>query len=169
MSTIGWGTRLHLGTLAAGAAWLAGWLVSFPFELPLAWRYVDAHAARLPGALAEGLLVWAGFSLILAVVGLLPLLLPLLLAAPGWIVRLRWVLIPSAGLLAMAAINYRMGFLNMYHVRHPEGPRAFFFSAPNFFIITFASVMVWVYATLARIRLMRFAGHSGEAALTAGE
>ena len=81
MNPIDWQTRLHLGVLAAGAAWLAGWLVSFPFELPLAWRYVDGHAARLPGALAEGLLVWAGFSLILAVAGLLPLLLPLLLVA----------------------------------------------------------------------------------------
>jgi hypothetical protein len=161
LSTFGWRTRLHLGVLAAGAAWLCGWLASFPFELPLAWRYVDAHAARLPGALAEGLLVWAGFSLILGVAGLLPLLLPLLLVSPGWIVRLRWALIPLAGLLAMAAINYRMGFLNMYHVRHPEGPRAFFFSAPNFFIITFAAALVWVYAMLARIRLRQLPSREG--------
>lgn len=165
MSPIDWRTRLHCGVLAAGGAWLVGCLASFPFELPTAWRYVDAHAAQLPGALAEGLLVWAGFSLILAVAGLLPLLLPLLLLSPGWIVRRRWVLIPLAGLLAMAAINYRMGFLNMYHVRHPEGARAFFWSAPNFFIITFSPAVVWVYATLVQARLRP----CGEAALTAGK
>jgi hypothetical protein len=143
-------TRLRCAGLAGGAAWLAGWLVGFPFELPLAWRYVDGHPARLPSTLAQGLVVWAGFSLLMGMVYFVPMLVGLLLVSPGWIVRWRWVLIPTAPLLTMLAIDYRMGFLNMYHLRHPEGLHAFFFTAPNFFVITFALVMVWVYVALAR-------------------
>ena len=29
----GWRTRLKYGLLAAAAAWLAGWIIAFPFEL----------------------------------------------------------------------------------------------------------------------------------------
>ncbi len=46
-----------------------------------------------------------------------------------------------------------MGFLNAYHFRHPQAIKAFFFTAPNFFVITFALVVVWVYVVLARRRL----------------
>jgi len=41
----------------------------------------------------------------------------------------------------------------MFYFRHPRAIREFFFSAPNFFVITFALVVVWVYAVLAQRRL----------------
>jgi len=154
MSTFGWGKRLQYGALAAVAGWLAGWLICIPFELGLARRYVDGHAGQLPGALAEGLVVWAAFSLFMAMAGFLPLVLPLvLLIPPKWIVRWRWIAIPAAPLAAIVAIDYRMGFLNVYYLHHRRAVTGFFFTAPNFFVITFALVVVWVYVVLAKRRL----------------
>jgi hypothetical protein len=154
--TFGWATRLKYGLLAAAIAWFVGWLVSFPFELDLAWRYVDGNARLLPEALVKGLVVWGGFSLFMAAAGFTPLVLPaVLVVPPRWIVRRRGVLIPAAALAAILSVNRRMGFLNMYYFRHPHAIRAFFFSAPNFFVITFALVVVWVYAVLAQRRLRR--------------
>jgi hypothetical protein len=154
MTTFGWATRLKYGALAAAAGWLAGWLIGFPFELFLAWRYVDGHTRQLPGSVAEGMLVWAAFSLFMAVAGFLPLVLPLiLLIPPAWIVRWRWLVVPAAPLAAMVAINYRMGFLNVYYLHHRSAITGFFFSAPNFFVVTFALVVVWVYVVLAKRRL----------------
>ncbi len=154
MKTFGWATRLRYGLGAAGAGWLAGWLVSFPFELSLAWRYVDGNARRLPGSLAKGLVVWAGFSLFMAVAGFVPLVLPpVLLISPRWIVRWRSILIPGAPLAAIVAIDKRMGLLHVYKFRHPRDLSAFFFTAPNFFVVTFALVVVWVYVLLAKRRL----------------
>jgi hypothetical protein len=69
------------------------------------------------------------------------------------VVRWRFILIPAAGLAAMLSVNERMGFLQIYYFRHPHALRAFFFSAPNFFVITFALVVVWAYAVLAQRRL----------------
>jgi hypothetical protein len=154
MTTFGWPTRLKYGLLAAAAGWLAAWAVCLPFELSLAWRYVDQNARQLPESFAKGLVVWAGFSLFLAMAGFLPLMLPpVLLLPPNWIVRWRRVLIPVAPLVAMAAIYERMGFLRAYYFRHRWKPRAFLFTAPNFFVVTFALVAVWVYVVLAKRRL----------------
>jgi hypothetical protein len=152
--TFGWAIRLKYGLLAAAAAWFAGWIISFPFELSLAWRYVDGNARQLPEALAKGLTVWGGFSLFMAMAGFTPLVLPaVLLIQPRWIVRWRLILIPGAAVAAILSVDKRMGLLHAYYVRHPHAIRAFFFSAPNFFVVTFALVVVWVYAVLAKRRL----------------
>lgn len=156
IKTLGWATRLRYGLLAAGAAWLAGWLAGFPFELSLAWRYVDGNPRRLPSTLAEGLLVWAGFTLFMAAAGFVPLVLPPLLLIPArWIVRWRRILIPAAPLGAILAIDRRMGLLHVYRFQHPQDLEAFFFTAPNFFVVTFALVVVWVYVVLAAAALGR--------------
>jgi hypothetical protein len=153
-TTFGWTARLKYALLAALAAWLAGVAVSFPFEIALAWRYVDGNVRRLPDCLAEGLLVWAAFSSFMALAGFVPLVLPLLLLlAPGWIVRWRHILIPAAPLAALAAIYHRMGLLHVYYFRHSQAIRGFFFTAPCFFVIAFALVVVWVYVELAKRRL----------------
>jgi hypothetical protein len=150
----GWRTRLKYGLLAAVAGWLAGWIITFPFEISLAWRYVDGNARQLPESLAKGMVVWGGFSLFMAMAGFGPMVLPaFLLIPPRWFVRWRRILIPGAPLVAILAINQRMGFLHAYRFRHPEAIKAFFFTAPNFFVITFALVVVWVYVMLARRRL----------------
>ncbi len=152
--TFGWVTRLKLGLLAAAVAWVVGWIVSFPFELSLAWRYVDGNARLLPEALTKGLAVWGGFSLFLAAAGFTPMVLPaVLVVPPRWIVRRRFFLIPVAGLLAILAVDNRMGFLHSYYVHHPYAVQQFFFTAPNFFVMTFAMVVVWVYSVLAERRL----------------
>jgi hypothetical protein len=154
MNTFGWRLRLQYAIVSGGLGWLVGWLVSFPFDIPLAWRYVDGDARRLPHALAEGLVVWAAFTLFMGVAGFLPLMLPgFLLIPPRWIVRWRGLLIVAAPLAALLAIYQRMGLLHVYRIHHPEAVRAFFFTAPNFFAISFALVAVLVYTTLAKRRL----------------
>jgi len=150
----GWATRLKFGLLAAAVAWFAGWIISAPFEFSLAWRYVDGNARLLPEALIKGLTVWGGFSMFMAAAGFVPLVLPaVLLVSPGWIVRWRGVLIPVAGLGAILSVNRRIGLLHMYYFHNPQAIRLFFFTAPNFFVITFSLVVVWVYAVLAERRL----------------
>ena len=154
MTTFGWPTRLKYGVLAALTGWLAGFLVTFPFELALARRYVDGNLHQLPDSLAEGLVVWAAFSLFMAVSGFVPLVLPLvLLIAPARIVRWRRILIPGAPLVALVAIYQRMGLLHFHYFRHTKALRAFFDTAPNFFVLTFALMVVWVYVVLAKRRL----------------
>jgi hypothetical protein len=152
--TFGWTTRLKFGLMAATIAWVVGWIISFPFELSLAWRYVDGNARLLPEAVVKGLTVWGGFSLFMAAAGFLPLVLPaVLVVPPRWIVRWRVLLIPAAGLAAILSVNQRMGLLHIYYFHHPRAIRQFFFSAPNFFVITFTLVVVWVYSMLAQRRL----------------
>jgi hypothetical protein len=51
-----------------------------------------------------------------------------------------------------------MGLLHFYRFRHPRDLSAFFFTAPNFFVLTFALVAVWVYVLLASRRLGPGAG-----------
>jgi hypothetical protein len=153
-TAFGWATRLKYGLLSAAAAWFAGWIVSFPFELSLARRYVDGNAHLLPEVLVKGLVVWGGFTLFMAAAGFTPLVLPaVLLVPPRWVVRWRVLLILAAGLAAILSVNRRMGFLQIYYFRHPRAVGAFFFTAPNFFVVTFALVVVWVYAVLAQRRL----------------
>jgi len=154
MNTFGWRLRLKYALVAGGLGWLVGWLISFPFELSLAWRYVDGDARRLPHAIAEGMVVWGGFSLFMGMAGFFPLMLPgFLLIPPRWIVRWRVLLIVGAPLAALVAIYARMGFVHVYRLRHPEAVLAFFITAPDFFVIGFALVAVLVYTTLARRRL----------------
>jgi hypothetical protein len=154
MNTFGWTTRLRYALLAAGTAWLAGWLVTLRFEFSLARRYADGDARLLHDSLAKGLAVWGGFCLFMALAGFVPLVLPaFLLMPPRWLVRWRYVLVPAAPLGAMLAIYNRMGLLHLYRLHHRQELKAFFFTAPNLFVITFALVVVWVYVTLARRRL----------------
>jgi hypothetical protein len=151
--TFAWTVRLKYGALAGLVGWLAGWLITIPFVFRLAWRYVDAHASQLPVAVGKGMVVWGAFSLFMAMSGFLPLLPLFLLVSPRWIVRWRHFLIPGVTLAALLAIYDRMGLLNAYHFLHPRDILYFSITAPNLFIITFASVMMWVYSLLAKRRL----------------
>ena len=152
--TFAWPTRLKYGLLAGLAGWLAGWLTTIPFVLSLAWRYVDADASQMPVTVAEGMVVWGAISLFMASAGFVPLVLLFLLISPRWIVRQRRFLLPGVTLAASLAFYYRMGLLHSYHFRHAQTILTFFFTAPNFFAITFALVMMWVYVVLARRRLL---------------
>jgi hypothetical protein len=152
--TFAWTVRLKYGALAGLAGWLAGWMMTIPFVLRLAWRYVDAHASQMPVAVGKGMVVWGAFSLFMVLAGFLPVGLPLLvLVSPRWIVRRRRFLIPAVTLAALLGIYYRMGMLNAYHFLHPEDIFKFFTTAPNLFVITFALVMMSVYIALAKRRL----------------
>jgi hypothetical protein len=152
--TFTWRTRLKYAVLAFLAGWLAGWLVTIPFVVSMAWRYVDAHVSQLPNSVAEGFLVWGGFSLFISMAGFAALALPLLLCvSPRWIVRWRCFLIPLVTLVAILLFFYRMGLLSGYYFLHPQILYAMFISAPNVYLLVFAPVMMWVYTVLAKRRL----------------
>ena len=126
--------------------------MSFPFELSLAWRYVDGNARQLPDSLAKGLVVWGGFSLFMAMAGFVPLVLPALLLIPP---RLDCALarLPDSGQRAGSAhVDLSAhGVAALFHFRHPRRTLvSFFFTAPNLFIVTFALVVVWAYVVLAQ-------------------
>ena len=159
--TFTWRTRLKYAVLAFLAGWLAGWLVTIPFVVAMAWRYVDAHASQLPDSLAEGLVVWGALCLFMAIAGFVPLALPLFLCvSPRWIVRWRGFLIPGVTLALILALYYRMGLWNGYYFQHPRILYSFFISAHNVFIIPFALVMMWVYTVLAKRRLSASAANT---------
>ena len=154
MTTFGWPTRLKYGLLAALAGWLAAWAVCFPFELALAWRYVDGNARQLPSTLAKGLVVWGGFSFFMAMAGFVPLMLPLLLlVSPAWIVRSAASSSPRPRWSPCWPSTTAWGSCTPITTAIRWRSRTFFFTAPNFFVITFALVAVWVYMALAKRRL----------------
>jgi hypothetical protein len=152
--TFTWRTRLKYAVLAFLAGWLAGWLVTIPFVVRMAWRYVDAHISLLPNSIVEGFFVWGGFSFVISMAGFVALALPLLLCVPPrWIVRWRSLLIPLVTLVAILLFFYRMGLLSGYYFVHPQILYYMFISAPNVYLIVFAPVMMWVYTVLAKRRL----------------
>jgi hypothetical protein len=152
--TLTWRTRLKYAFLAFLAGWLAGWLITIPFVVAMAWRYVDARASQLPDSLAKGLVIWGTFSLAISLAGFAVLVLPwLLCVSPRWIVRWRAFLIPAVTLVAILLFFRRMGLLSGYYFVHPQVLYAMFISAPNVYLIVFAPVMMWVYSALAKRQL----------------
>jgi hypothetical protein len=152
--TFTWRTRLKYAVLAFLAGWLAGWVVTIPFVVRMAWRYVDAHASEMPNTVAEGLVVWGAFSLTMSMAGFSALALPLLLfVSPRWIVRWRGLLIPLVTVVAILVLYKRLGLLSGYYFVHPEILYDMFVSAPNVYLIAFAPAMMWVYTVLAKRRL----------------
>jgi hypothetical protein len=149
-----WQTRLKYAVLAYLAGWFAGWLVTIPFVVAMAWRYVDAHVRLLPSTLAEGLVIWGAFSLTMSMAGFALLALPLLLCVPPrWIVRWRGFLTPLVTMVAILVLYYRLGLVSGYYFLHPQILYDMFISGPNVFLIAFAPVMMWVYTVLAKRRL----------------
>ena len=152
--TFAWRTRLKYALLAGLAGWLAGWLMTIPFVVGMAWRYVDAHVRLLPNTVAEGLVIWGAFSLTMSMAGFAALALPLLLfVSPRWIVRWRGFLIPLVMVVAILVLYNRLGLLSGYYFLHPQILYDMFISAPNVYLIAFAPVMMWVYTVLAKRRL----------------
>jgi hypothetical protein len=154
MRPFGWHVRLWYAVLAGLAGWLAGFLLTVPFEIFLAWRYVDGKVSKLPWTLAEGLVVWAAFTGFMAFAAWAPLVLPIvLLTPPRWAVRGQKLLVPAAGAAGLLAIGLRLqlfvrenfaDFLTFWHV---------FFTSQLVFAIAFAMMLTAVYCALARVRL----------------
>ena len=135
-------------------AWLVGLVLSFPFELSLspgAMWMETAGLCRCAGRRAGGvgrLQPFHGHGRISA---------PGSAGVPAYPAALdvRW-----RGLLIPAAIHGRPpcylpahGVVAYLSFSSSASHPAFFFTAPNFFVITFALVVVWVYRLLAGRRL----------------
>lgn len=146
--------RLRDASLAALAGWLAGFGMTIPFEFDLAERYVNGHEHLLAQTLVQGLVVWACFTLFMAVVAWVPLVLPVaLLLSPRWIVRWRWIFIPGSFAAAFLAMGWRLHLFIKENFVDLSTVRGNFLTAPNIFAWTFALVLSIVYVRLAARRL----------------
>jgi hypothetical protein len=154
MKRLGWSTRLLYATVAGFAGWIAGFLLTTPFEISEAWRYVDGQSRRMAWTLAEGLAIWAAFTLFMAVAGWLLLVWPVVLVvSPRWVVRWRGIVIPASGAAAVLAIGVRLHlFIGENFVDLPAFEQRFF-TPQVIFALVFALALTATYCMLARRRL----------------
>ena len=154
MKAFGWQTRLLYALRAGLAGWIAGIMLTIPFEVGVAWRYVNGHTRELPLVLMKGMGVWSCFTLVMAGMAWLPLAVPVaLLVPPGWIVRWRRILVPASGVAAIYAIGTRLLLFRADNFTSFDAAYRVFWTSPNVFAVVFACVLTGVYAMLARRRL----------------
>ena len=134
--TFGWPTRLKYGLLAAGGSLVGGLDRSaFPLSFLLPGAMWMATPASCPNPWPKDWWCGAASACSWRWQDSCPWCCrAVLLVPPRWIVRWRVFLIPAAPLAAILSVYRRMGLLNVYHFRHPRRFRAFFFTAPNFFV-----------------------------------
>ncbi len=154
MKSFGWQTRLLYAALAGLAGWLAGIVLTIPFEAGVAWRYVNGHSRELPLVFVEGMVVWSCFTLLMASLAWLPLVVPVaLLIPPRWIVRWRRILIPLSGVAGIYAIGHRLLLFRAESFTSFDVAYRLFWTSPNLFAVVFACVLTYVYAKLAQRNL----------------
>ncbi len=154
MKALGWQTRLLYAVLAGLAGWIAGIVVTIPFEIRVAWRYVNGNTGQMPVVFLKGMVVWSCFALLMAAVAWLPMAVPVaLLVPPQWIVRWSRIAIPASGLAAVGLMGHRLRFFQPENFTSFAVAYRVFWTAPDVFAVTFACFLTGVYAILARRRL----------------
>ena len=154
MMPYGWRSRLRDAALAGLAGWIAGFIVTIPFEVAQAMRYASGYPHHLLKILAEGFLVWAVFTLFMGLVGWLPLAVPVaLLVPPRWIVRWRAIVIPLAVAVAFLSLGWRLHLFVWDQYIDGRAVLDAFITAPNLFAWTFAFFLPLIYILLAARRL----------------
>jgi hypothetical protein len=154
MKKFGWRIRFQYAAAAGIVGWIAGFLLTIPFEIALTARYLEGQARGFPITLAEGLTVWACFTLFMAAAAWGPLVLPLaLLVPPAWAVRWRGILALAGSAAAVLAMGKR---LNLFHKKHFVDLPTIeytFFTSHIVFAFVFAIVLTVTYSLLAERRL----------------
>ena len=149
--------RTGYAALSGLAGWLASQLACLPLNLITAVRDSEGQPHLFVQTLLYGLLVWGGWTLLLAFAAWLLVALPLVMTIrPCLLVRLRGVILTIAILAAAAATASR---LTVY--RDPAGISRWQRFAQLLpyggFGLTFAVVTAWVYIVLSKRRLDRAA------------
>jgi hypothetical protein len=136
------------------AGWLAGIAATIPFELGVTQRYVDGNTGSLAGTFVEGMLVWSGFTFLLALAAWIPLVLPIvLLVPPRWLLKSRWFLVPGSAVLAVWAMARRLQILHATSFVDWATFEEYFIIAPIIFAVVFAAIMTAVYLKLVAGKL----------------
>ena len=147
--------RAGYAALSGLTGWLAGQIVCLPVNLITAVRDSEGQARLFVQTLLGGLLVWAGWTLLLASVAWFLVVLPLVLTIrPCLLVRLRHGILIAAPLVALALAVSR---ITIFHDRSALTLLHQFaqFVPYAAFAISFTEVTAWMYLSLSKRRLDR--------------
>lgn len=152
--------RLGYAALSGISGWLVGQLACLPVNVIVAVRDTEGQPKLFVQTLYYGLLVWGLWTLLLAGVAWLLVVLPLVMTIrPCLLVRLRWVvaIVATLGALSLAATRptlfHDTSAITFWHRFAQVIPY-------GMFAISFTLVTAWMYILLAKRRLDRAAAAS---------
>jgi len=157
-NTISRGRRVRYAAQSGLIGWLISQLFCLPFNLITAVRDTEGHARLFVQTLGYGLVAWAGWTLWLALIGWLVVVLPLVMTIrPCLLVRLRRRILLVAMLVAAAVIASQWhAFLDMAGVSVWQ---RFAVMLPYAcFGLTFSVVTAAVYIQMSKRRLDGLSG-----------
>lgn len=147
--------RLGYAVLSGLAGWFASQLVCLPVNLITAVRDSEGQAKLFVETLLYGLVVWGGWTALIAAVAWLAVVLPLVMTIrPCLLVRLRFVILSLAGVAALLLARTRPGMFRDPTAVSRLHEFAEFIPYAGFGF-TFATVTAWMYILLSKRRLER--------------
>lgn len=152
--------RLGYAALSGISGWLVGQIACLPVNVIVAVRDTEGQPKLFVQTLYYGLLVWGLWTLLLAGVAWLLVVLPLVMTIrPCLLVRLRWLvaIVATLGALSLAATRptlfHDTSAITFWHRFAQVIPY-------GMFAISFTLVTAWMYILLAKRRLDRAAAAS---------
>lgn len=149
--------RVGYAALSGISGWLVGQIACLPVNVIVAVRDTEGQPKLFVETLFYGLLAWGLWTLILAGVAWLLVVLPLVITIrPCLLVRLRWVvaIVATLGALSLAATRptlfHDTSAVTFWHKFAQVIPY-------GMFAISFTLVTAWMYILLAKRRLDRAA------------
>jgi hypothetical protein len=147
--------RAGYAALSGFTGWLVGQVACLPVNLIIAVRDTEGQAKLFVQTLFYGLLVWGGWTLLLATAAWLLVVLPLVMTIrPCLLVRLRFAISIGAALAALSLAATRpamfrdtsaISFFHKFALVIPYGA----------FALSFTLVTAWMYILLSKRRLDR--------------
>jgi hypothetical protein len=152
--------RAGYAALSGMSGWLLGQIACLPVNVIVAVRDSEGQPKLFVETLFYGLLAWGLWTLLLATVAWILVVLPLVMTMrPCLLVRLRWVvaIVATLGALSLAATRpevfrdtLAVTFLHRFQQVIPYG----------LFAVSFTLITAWMYILLAKRRLDRAAAVS---------
>ena len=149
--------RLGYAALSGLSGWLVGQMACLPVNVIVGVRDSEGQAKLFVQTLYYGLLVWGLWTLFLAAMAWLLVVLPLVMTIrPCLLVRLRWLvaIVATLGALSLAATRptlfHDTSAITFWHRFAQVIPY-------GMFAISFTLVTAWMYILLAKRRLDRAA------------
>lgn len=151
--TIRPGLRLRYAAISGLLGWLAAQMVCLPINLIIAVRDTEGQARLFVETLGYGLLVWALWTLWLALIGWMVVALPLVMTIrPCLLVRLRGRLL--LGSIALAAAVVEIHWKDFRDAGARSILQRYALMLPYFcFVVSFALVTAATYIGLSKRRL----------------
>ncbi|HEY3987997.1 MAG TPA: hypothetical protein VGM02_01780 [Acidobacteriaceae bacterium] len=160
--------RAGYAALSGLTGWLTAQCVCLPVNLIIAVRDSEGQPKVFVQTLLYGLLVWGAWSLLLTTAAWLVVVLPLVMTVrPSLLVRLRFVIVSVAVLIALCLAATRPTMF------HETSPVSFFRKFAQFIpygllAISFTLVTAWMYILLSKRRLERPSPEGKDGAQAAG-